>query len=122
VDGIIRVIIFILYLKVISMMKDSDKTTFAFVMYPEKTPIIEAYRASQELKSAGIETQMVVANLIIPEEQATTDFFKNRRYMQEKYLQEIRNTFNTSKVVRVPMYDKEIIGLKMLKYIGETIF
>lgn len=107
--------------RVISMLKDKDKTTFVFVMYPEKTPIVEAYRASQELKSAGIETQIVVANLIIPEEEATTDFFRNRRYMQEKYLGDIRNTFSDSKLVKVPMYDKEIKGLEMLKGIGEAV-
>lgn len=100
--------------KVIAVLKDKNKTTFAFVMYPEKTPIVEAYRASQELKSSGIETQMVVANLIIPEEQAITDFFKNRRYMQEKYLLEISKTFNLSKLVKVPMYDMEIKGLDVL--------
>ena len=65
--------------KVIARMKDERITTFAFVMYPEKTPIIEAYRASVELQSAGIKTQMVVANLIIPEEEAKSPFFKNRR-------------------------------------------
>ena len=27
----------------------------SFVMYPEKTPIIEAYRASEQLKNVGIE-------------------------------------------------------------------
>lgn len=108
--------------KVISMMKDTSKTTFAFVMYPEKTPIIEAYRASVELESAGIETQMVVANLIIPEEEAKSPFFKNRRNMQEKYIIEIKNTFNKAKIVKVPMYDREIKGLKMLKEIGDNIF
>ena len=108
--------------KVIAMMKDKNKTTFAFVMYPEKTPIIEAYRASKELQSAGIETQMVVANLIIPEDEATTPFFKNRRSMQEKYLMEIKNTFNRSKILKVPMYNREVKGLKMLREIGENIF
>lgn len=61
--------------RVIAKMKDKEKTTFCFVMYPEKTPIIEAYRASEELKAVGIETQMVIANLIIPNEQAITQFF-----------------------------------------------
>jgi arsenite-transporting ATPase len=65
--------------KVIANMKDKEKTTFSFVMYPEKTPIIEAYRASEELKSVGVETQLVIANLIIPEDQAVSPFFKNRR-------------------------------------------
>ena len=108
--------------KVIAMMKDESKTTFAFVMYPEKTPIIEAHRASVELQGAGIQTQMVVANLIIPEAEAKTPFFKNRRNMQEKYMIEIKNTFNKSKIVKVPMYDREIKGLEMLKEISDSIY
>ncbi|WP_343349027.1 TRC40/GET3/ArsA family transport-energizing ATPase [Terrisporobacter petrolearius] len=108
--------------RVIATMKDEEKTTFSFVMYPEKTPIIEAYRASKELKTIGIETQMVIANLIIPEEQATSPFFRNRRNMQEKYLQEVKNYFANSEVVRVPMYDKEIKGIDMLTKIGNSIF
>ncbi|MGL5311989.1 MAG: TRC40/GET3/ArsA family transport-energizing ATPase, partial [Peptostreptococcaceae bacterium] len=108
--------------RVIATMKDKNKTTFSFVMYPEKTPIIEAYRASEELKTVGIETQMVIANLIIPEEQATTPFFRNRRNMQEKYLGEIKDDFENSEVVRVPMYDKEIKGIDMLTKIGNVIF
>ena len=108
--------------KVIAMMKDSSKTTFSFVMYPEKTPIIEAHRASLELQSAGIQTQMVVASLIIPEKEAKTPFFKNRRNMQEKYMMEIKNTFNQAKIIKVPMYDREVKGLGMLKEIADSIF
>ncbi|WP_434798359.1 TRC40/GET3/ArsA family transport-energizing ATPase [Terrisporobacter vanillatitrophus] len=108
--------------KVIATMKDKNKTTFSFVMYPEKTPIIEAYRASEELKTVGIETGMVVANLIIPEEQAITPFFRNRRNMQEKYLREINGDFKNSELVIVPMYDKEIRGIDMLSKIGNSIF
>jgi arsenite/tail-anchored protein-transporting ATPase len=107
--------------KVIDMMKDRSKTTFSFVMYPEKTPIIEAYRASEELKTVGVETQLVVANLIIPEEQAVSPFFKNRRNMQERYLKEIGDTFN-AEIIKVPMYSKEIKGINMLSEIGERIF
>lgn len=47
---------------------------------------------------------MVVANFIIPEEQATTPFFRNRRNMQEKYLKEINDNFKNSELVRVPIY------------------
>lgn len=108
--------------RVIATMKDKDKTTFSFVMYPEKTPIIEAYRASEELRTVGIETQMVIANLIIPEEQATTPFFRNRRNMQERYLGEIKDNFNNSEVIRVPMYDKAIKDIDMLTKIDKNIF
>lgn len=108
--------------KVIDMMKDKQSTTFGFVMYPEKTPIVEAHRASKELETVGIQTQLVVANLIIPEEQAVTPFFKNRRAMQVKYLEEIGERFSDSVMVQIPMYDKEIKGLDMLLKIAEQIF
>lgn len=108
--------------RVIAKMKDKEKTIFCFVMYPEKTPIIEAYRASEELKIVGIETQMVIANLIIPNEQAVTSFFRNRRNMQEGYLEEIKDLFINSEIVKVPMYDKEIKGINMLGKIGSIIY
>lgn len=108
--------------KVIKMMRDKNITTFAFVMYPEKTPIIEAYRASKELEILGINTQLVVANLIIPENQVITTFFKNRRNMQLKYLVEIEETFNESEILKVPIFEKEIKGLEMLNKIAEEVY
>ncbi|WP_343216160.1 TRC40/GET3/ArsA family transport-energizing ATPase [Clostridium mobile] len=108
--------------KVIALMKDKNVTTFSFVMYPEKTPIIEAYRASEELKTVGIKTQLVVSNLIIPKEEANTSFFKNRRHMQEKYLREIESTFNEASILKVPMFNKEIKGLDILIDIAEKIY
>ncbi|MDF2571827.1 MAG: arsenite efflux ATP-binding protein ArsA [Sporomusa sp.] len=108
--------------KIIAVMKSPSATTFAFVMYPEKTPIIEAYRASQELESFGIQTQLAVANLIIPEEQATTPFFQNRRTMQLKYIDEIKMRFNTSLLLTVPLFSQEIKGLDMLSKVSQAIF
>lgn len=108
--------------KVIQMMKDKEKTTFAFVMYPEKTPVVEAYRASQELGTLDIKTQLAVVNLVIPEEQAVTDFFKNRRAMQLKYLDEIKQKFIESEILVVPMYEQEIKGLEILNRAAKDIF
>ena len=40
--------------RVIDMMRDPAQSTFAFVMYPEATPIVEAERAIRELGTVGI--------------------------------------------------------------------
>ena len=108
--------------KVIEMMRDKETTTFGFVMYPEKTPIIEAYRASKELETLDIKTQLVVANLIIPEEQCQTSFFANRRNMQLKYLEEIKERFSESEILQMPMYPSEIKGLEMLTEIAKQLY
>ncbi len=107
--------------KVIDMMRDPAQSTFAFVMYPEATPILEAWRAARELGTVGIHPGMVVANMIIPAEQATTPFVRSRRLMQEKYLADIAERFHVP-LVQIPLLSHEIKGLDMLAELGELIY
>ena len=107
--------------KVIDMMRDPEQSTFAFVMYPEATPILEAWRAARELGTVGIRPGLVVANMVIPFEQANTDFTHARRAMQEKYLNEISERFSLP-VAQIPLLPQEIKGLTMLAELGEQIY
>jgi arsenite/tail-anchored protein-transporting ATPase len=106
---------------VIDMMRDPERSTFAFVMYPEATPIIEAYRASEELGTLDIPTGLVVANFVIPEEQANTPFTRARRAMQERYLAEIQERFAVP-VLTLPLLPQEVTGLEMLAELGEQMY
>jgi arsenite-transporting ATPase len=107
--------------KVIEMMRDPDLSTFAFVMYPESTPVMEAYRAAVELRTVGIEPGLVVANLVIPPEVVTTPFVQARRTMQEKYMTEITERFSVP-VVQIPLQPSEIKGLKALSDLGKKVY
>jgi arsenite-transporting ATPase len=106
---------------VINMMRDSARSTFAFVMYPESTPILEAYRAAEELRTVGITPGLVVANFVIPAEQATTPFTQSRRVMQEKYLGEIAQRFAVP-VVQIPLLAYEVKGIPMLIELGQQVY
>jgi len=106
---------------VIDMMRSPERSTFAFVMYPESTPIIEAYRASQDLATLEIPTGLAVANFVIPEEQADTPFTKSRRAMQAGYLAEIQERFDTP-VLTIPLLAQEVQGLEMLAELGEQMY
>ena len=107
--------------KVIDMMSDPEQSTFAFVMVPEATPILEAWRAAQELGTVGIHPGLVVANMVIPPEQTTTPFVQSRRRMQENYLKEIAERFRVP-LVQIPLLPGEIKGLKMLTDLGEQMY
>jgi len=107
--------------QVIEMMRDPAQSTFAFVMYPEATPILEAWRAAEELRTVGIQTGMVVANMVIPAEQATTPFVRTRRAMQEHYLAEIGRRFPVP-LVQIPLLPLEVRGLEMLTALGEQVY
>lgn len=102
--------------QVIKMMRDPAQSTFAFVMYPESTPILEAWRAAQELATVGIQPGLVVANFVIPPDQVTP-FAQARRNMQVKYLAEIRQCFDTP-VLEIPLLPQEVKGLEMLAELG----
>jgi arsenite-transporting ATPase len=107
--------------KVIEMMRDPEQSAFAFVMYPEATPILEAWRAARELGTVGIKPGLVVANMVIPPEQVNTPFTRARRSMQEKYLAEITERFQVP-VAQIPLLPQEIKGLEMLAELGEQIY
>ena len=107
--------------KVIEMMRDPEQSTFAFVMYPEATPILEAWRAARELGTVGIQPGLVVANMVIPSDQADTDFTYARRTMQEKYLVEITKRFHLP-LAQIPLLPYEIKGLDMLAKLGDQIY
>ena len=110
------------YSNIIGTMKDPGKSTFVFVMYPEYTPIIEAWRASEELKrQVGIKAGLVAVNFLIPKEHAGNNFFKNRLNQQKRYLQEIQSRFKTPAML-VPMLENEPTGLEDLKDLAKKIF
>jgi len=105
---------------VIDMMRDPERSTFAFVMYPESTPIAEAGRAIQELDTVGIRTGLVVANLILPEQECTTPFARARRAMQERYLNEIARRFSVP-ILRIPLLPHEVRGIEVLDNLGAQV-
>ena len=95
--------------EVIEMMQDADQTTFSFVMYPENTPIEEAGRAMKELKTIGISTNMIVANLILPDNILTNDYLRQRKAMQEKYLGQMGERFKVP-IIQLPLLVDDLIG------------
>lgn len=110
------------YANVIEAMRNKEKSTFVFVVYPEYTPIIEAWRASEDLKKqVGIETSSVAVNYLLPNNYGKNKFFNSRRKQQEKYLVEIENRFKTP-LFMVPLLDNEPKGLEDLRKLGSKIF
>ena len=107
--------------QVIAMMRDPQRSTFAFVMYPEATPILEAHRAIEELRTVGVEPGLVIANMVIPSEQCTTAFACARRSMQARYLGDMVQRFPVP-ILQVPLLPYEVRGLALLKTLGEQVY
>jgi arsenite-transporting ATPase len=110
------------YADVIEKMRNRDKSAFVFVMYPEYTPIVEAWRAAEDLKKqVGIETAMVAVNYILPRDAGKNAFFDKRRKQQEKYLVEIENRFHKP-MIFAPLLDHEPKGIESLRGLGKDMY
>jgi arsenite-transporting ATPase len=107
--------------RLIARLKDPQRTVFAFVMYPESTPVVEAHRAFLDLKNAGMTAQFVVANQVLEPGNCTNDYFRSRKQMQDKYLREIRERFQLP-VAILPLFETEITGLDMVKRAGQILY
>ena len=109
------------YDEVIETMQDPERSSFAFVMSPEYTPMMEAYRAAEDLyDQVGIETSFIVANYLLPEEYGDNSFFANRRAQQQQYLGEITNRFDVPMML-APLRQDEPVGLDELQAFGAEI-
>ncbi len=106
---------------VIAMMRDPRQSTFAFVLYPEATPILEAARAADELATLGLRPGLVVANYVLPPEADATPFGRARRAMQARYLAELPARF-AAPVLRIPLLVHEVKGLDVLTALAAQLY
>ena len=107
--------------RVIDMMRDPAQSTFAFVMYPEATPIVEAERAIRELGTVGIPLGLVVANMVLSENVCETPYARARYEMQQRHIGEINRRFDVP-VLQVPLIETEIVGLDRVRDLVDQLF
>ena len=69
----------------------------------------------------GVPTSLIVANLILPESIITNDYLRQRKAMQDKYLEEMDRRF-TAPIVRLPLLADDLIGKDKLKEAGYLLY
>jgi len=97
----------------IARLKNPKETVFSFVFYPEATPVMESHRAFLDLRAAGINAQLLVANMVLQESQANNPFLKSRRAMHHAYLKEAYEKFHLPVLV-LPQSEMELKGVDVL--------
>lgn len=106
----------------LALLRDPDRTAFAFVVYPEATPIAEAARAAGELREMGLQTALVVVNQVLPKEACVHPLFRKRYAMQQRYLDEIPGDFPGAVVRLAQLQERDVIGLDAILLAAEETF
>ncbi|WP_449257633.1 ArsA family ATPase [Chlorobium limicola] len=106
---------------IIELLSDSSKTTVRLVMNPEKMVIKESMRALTYLNLYGITVDQVVINRVFMDE-VDGQYMKEWKEIQHRYIDQIETTFAPIPITKVPLFRREVLGLDMLKEVGEVVY
>jgi arsenite-transporting ATPase len=83
--------------------------------------IKEAQRTFTYLNLYGYSTDLIISNRLIPG-QVTDQYFEAWKDTQEKYGRMIEEAFSPLPILRVPLFDQEIVGLDMLRRMADAVY
>ncbi|MCW8795726.1 MAG: TRC40/GET3/ArsA family transport-energizing ATPase [Chlorobium sp.] len=106
---------------IIDLLSDGSKTTVRLVMNPEKMVLKETMRALTYLNLYGITVDQIVVNRVLLDE-VDGEFLSEWKEIQKKYLDQIDKTFSPIPIIQVPFFRQEVVGLDMLKKVGEIVY
>lgn len=85
-----------------SILLDSGKLGFFFVLNAEKLAIDETRKAADILNKYNIPIAGFVVNRILPEQQSD-EFWQKKKEIEAKHLQEIEEAFRYAKIYKIPL-------------------
>ena len=104
-----------------TLLTDRELSSVRLVLNPEKMVIKETQRAYMYLSLYGYPTDALICNRLLPS-QATGGYFEEWRDIQTRYRQLIEESFAPLPIFDVPLFGREVVGLDMLRRMGNAIF
>lgn len=102
------------------IVTDAGRAGFAFVVVPERLPILETHKAVRALDKYGIPVGGVFVNRVLPE-YAEGAFVERRREREASYLDEVRSKFAAHALHFVPLAEGDVIGVPALRNLGRAL-
>jgi len=91
------------------------------VVNPEKMVIKETQRTFTYINLYGYFTDVVTCNRLIPEE-VNDPYFSYWKENQKEYYKLIEECFSPLPILRVPLMDREVVGLEMLRAMAQALY
>ncbi|NHC41307.1 arsenical pump-driving ATPase [Bacillus sp. MM2020_1] len=98
-------------------LSDSSKTTLILVARPDESSLLEANRASKELKEIGISNQALIMNGLmqsyLPDDKVSFSFYKRQRNAIKQMPNDLKQVVTFS----LPFVSYSLTGVKNLRYL-----
>jgi arsenite-transporting ATPase len=103
------------------LLNNPEITSMRLVLNPEKMVVKEAQRALTYLTLYGYATDLVIVNRMIPTS-VTDSYFNHWKDIQAKYHQFVEESFTPLPILDVPLFADEVVGLDMLRQMGDALY
>ena len=103
------------------LLSDSSVSSMRLVINPEKMVIKEAQRAYAYLNLYGYAVDSVVCNRVFPQELQEA-YFSGWIEAQQRNLAFAEEAFQPLPIFRIPFFEEEVLGQKMLQRMAATVF
>lgn len=106
-----------LYSKTVDVLSNATKTTLLLVTRPDVSSLLEADRASNELKEIGIKNQMLIVNGVLethlPEDSVSTVFYQRQQNALKKMPENLKQTTSYF----LPFVSYSLTGIENLRHL-----
>lgn len=107
---------------VLNMMR-ADSTMGFVVTNPEALCVNQANRVVEDLNKFGIHVGGIVLNRVLTEKAADSEFNKQRRDFQLKYIDELETSYKEKlPIVQIPLMPFEVKGVDALTKVSAVLF
>ncbi|MDO8672610.1 MAG: TRC40/GET3/ArsA family transport-energizing ATPase [Dehalococcoidia bacterium] len=103
------------------LLADPEISSIRLVLNPEKMVVKEAQRTFTYLNLFGYPIDLVICNRMIPSS-VQDSYFRVWKESQDKYLQLVEDAFAPLPILKVPLFDREVLGLDMLRQLAEKLY
>ena len=103
------------------VLADGDTTSVRLVLNPEKMVIRESQRTYTYLSLYGYAVDAVICNRLLPEA-LDHPYFEAWKGAQERYYALVEEGFSPLPIIKGPLMEQEVLGLKMLERFARALF
>jgi arsenite-transporting ATPase len=107
--------------KVVSFIRDSQKSEFIIVTIPEALGVKQTERIVKDFDEYQLKVNHLIVNYVITE--ADCEFHRIRKEMQQYYIQLLRELYaHRIQLIELPLMPHEIKGIERIQKISEILF
>jgi len=107
--------------KVVTFIRDPQKSEFIVVTIPEALGVKQTQRIIQDFDAYQLQVNHLIVNQVI--QNADCEFHRIRKEMQQYYINILRDEYSHRiKLIQVPLSPYEIKGIERIKRVSDTLF